>query len=126
MGLCPAEGTLGSRAGGKECEGNRAWEGGATSRPEAAPRAGQDLLRGPQSQDPGVPLGPAGASAPPQGLQLVGHLLQLCLDGRQALQFLVLGENIKGHTGTDPGSRAALDMYLCFSEPRGLCGPWGQ
>lgn len=82
---------------------------GATSLLEAAPRpAGQDLHRGQQSQDRRAPrgpgrVGPAGASALPQGLQLASHLLQLCLDGRQALQLLVLGENIEGHAGTGPG-----------------------
>lgn len=55
-----------------------------------------------------------GASAPPQRLQLVDHLLQLRLDGCQALQLLVLGENTTapGRTGPARGRR---------SLPDGLC-----
>lgn len=41
------------------------------------------------------PALPADVSAPPQCLQLVGHFLQLRLDGRQALQLLVLGETLE-------------------------------
>ena len=91
---------------------------------------------GPQGASGPWLVGPAGASAPPQLLQLVGHLLQLRLDGRQALQLLVLGENVKSHTGTGPGSLCqqhgacrqtgcarvscvALDRWLCLSESQG-------
>lgn len=79
---------------------------GAASLPEAVPGA---VWPGPAegATEPGPRgvsgpwlVGSVGASAPPQLLQLVGHLLQLCLDGRQALQLLVLGENPQSQPGT--------------------------
>lgn len=66
------------------------WPGPAKGTTEPGPLAASGPWLG----------GPADVSAPLQRLQLVGHLLQLRLDGQQALQLLVLGENIKGHAGT--------------------------
>lgn len=80
-------------------------------------------------------MGPTGTSALPQRLQLVGHLLQLPLNGQQALKLLVLGENSKSHGDWPrvpvPAARSrqparlvvplmscvALDRWCCFSEP---------
>ena len=122
QGVCLAEGHTGA---GVRSRRKRAWgqQGvlglgrlGAASLPEAAPRA---VWPGPAggTTEPGPwgvlgpwLVGPVGASAPPQLLQLVGHLLQLSLDGRQALQLRVLGENTQSH----PGAGAWSAQSACW------------
>ena len=102
QGVCPAAGRTGAGVRSRRKRAWGQWGGlglgrlGAASLPEAAPRA---VWPGPRGFLGPWLVGPVVASAPPQLLQLVGHLLQLCLDGRQALQLLVLGENPQSHPG---------------------------
>lgn len=94
---------------------------GAASLPEAAPgplaRTCEGDNRAGTTGCLGALAGPGvggGVSAPPQRLQLVGHLLQLRLDGCQALQLLVLGENTTAPAKTGPaGGRRRLPGGLC-------------
>ena len=116
-GVWPVGGHTGAAAGAGGKEGGG---GGRVARARGSLPTGsspQAVWPGPAkgTTEPGLQgvsgpwqVGPAGASAPPQLLQLVGHLLQLRLDGRQALQLLVLGQNAKGHAGTGLGSLCQL------------------
>lgn len=116
-GSARQRGILGSSVGGKERGGNRvawAWAGWGNRPTGSSAQAGwpgpakATTEPGPQGASGCWLAGPAGVSAPPQGLQLVGHLLQLCLYGRQALQFLVLGKNTRVIKGLAPGAWASI------------------
>lgn len=84
------------------------WPGPAKGTTEPGP---QDAL------EPWL-MGPTGTSALPQRLQLVGHLLQLPLNGQQALKLLVLGENSKS-AGARSTEQAASEAGCATDE---LCG----
>lgn len=59
-------------------------------------------------------------SAPPQLMQLVGHALQLGLDGRQALQLLVLQREAR--RSVSPAAPEGWEMRGARPEPRGAAG----
>ena len=111
QGVCPAGGRTGAGVRSRRKRSWGQWGGlglgrlGTASLPEAVPGAiwpgpaGGTTEPGPRGVSGPWLVGPVGASAPPQLLQLVGHLLQLRLDGRQALQLLVLGENPPSQPG---------------------------
>lgn len=56
-------------------------------------------------------------SAPPQLMQLVGHTLQLGLDGCQALQLLVLQRDAR--RSVSPAAPEGWEMCGARPEPRG-------